>query len=639
VRRYLLEHVDDVAVVQIYADGFSSLSLRDKQLVWHLYLAALAGRDIYYDQRYAHNLELRAVLEGILTHAGALPGDVEREIRRYTKLFWINSGPYNGLTSRKSLLRIDGESWASAVDAAAAGGAPLPLRGGESPRGLARRLAPILFDATFDPVLTSKSPGPGRDILQASANNLYVGVSMQDLESFEERHGLNSRLVNQGGTLVEEVYRVGGKYDREIRRIVGHLEDAVAFAPPATAAALRALIRFYSTGEEADRVAYDIAWVRDQNSAVDTINGFIEVYLDPRGTKGAWEGMVCYVNHERTRRIEALATHAQWFEDHAPWKPEFRKPEVLGVTAKAIDVLVETGDSGPLTPVGINLPNDQSIRERYGSKSVSLVNVNEAHERATPQEMRSEFCWDAAEVERSKRWGGYSRELTTELHEVIGHGSGRMAAHLTQTPHELLKEQYSAIEETRADLVALYFLPDPKLIELGLMPAEHAREIMLAEYEQFARGVLVQLRRVREGTQLEEDHMRNRQLIVHWLMANTGAVEQRQRDGKSYFVMVDAQAFHDGVGVLLAEVQRIKGEGDYAAARALVETYGVHFEPSLRDEVVARVDALKLPSYSAFVMPRLSPVRDEAGAIQDIEVTYPCDLESQMLEYSALTRW
>jgi dipeptidyl-peptidase-3 len=311
---------------------------------------------------------------------------------------------------------------------------------------------------------------------------------------------------------------------------------------------------------------------------------------------------------------------------------------VLGVTAKAIDVLIETGDSGPLTAVGINLPNDQAVREQHGSKSVSLVNVNEAYERSTPEEMRSEFCWDAVEVERAKRWGGYSRELTTEMHEVIGHGSGRMAPSVTHTPHELLKEQYSAIEETRADLVALYFLPDPKLVELGLVPGEHAHEIVLAEYEQFVRGVLVQLRRVREGAQLEEDHMRNRQLIVHWLMAHTTGVQLRTRDGKSYYVMVDARAFHEGVGVLLAEVQRIKGEGDYAAARALTDTYGVHFDPVLRDEVVARVDALRLPSYSAFVMPRLSPVLDDTGAIRDVEVTYPCDLESQMLEYSALAR-
>jgi len=638
VRRYLLEHVDDVAVVQIYADGFVSLSLREKRLVWHLYLAALAGRDIYYDQRYAHNLEMRAVLEGILTHARGLAPDAEGEIRRYTKLFWINSGPYNGITARKSLLRVDPEAWIAAVEAAAAGGAPLPLRSGESPRGLAQRLAPILFDGSYDPVLTNKSPGAGRDILQESANNLYVGVSMDDLKAFNERHALNSRLVNDGGQLVEEVYRIGGRYDREIRRIVAHLENAVSFAPAATAEALRALIRFYTTGEEVDRVAYDIAWVRDQTGSVDTINGFIEVYLDPRGTKGAWEGMVCYVNHARTRRIEALAAQAQWFEDHTPWDQAFRKPEVLGVTAKAIEVLVETGDSGPLTPVGINLPNDQAIRERFGSKSVSLVNVNEAYERSTPEAMRTEFSWDAAEAARAIRWGGFSRELTTELHEVIGHGSGRMAPHVTQPPHELLKEQYSAIEETRADLVALYFLPDPKLVALGLVPAEHAAEMVQAEYEQFTRGVLVQLRRVREGSQLEEDHMRNRQLIVNWLTANTSAIQVRKRDGKTYYVMADATAFHQGVGVLLAEVQRIKAEGDYAAALTLTEAYGVHFDPALRDEVVARVDALRLPSYSAFVMPRLSAVHGEAGEIRDVEVSYPCDLEAQMLEYSALAR-
>jgi dipeptidyl-peptidase III len=638
VRRYLLEHVDDVAVVQVYADGFTRLSLREKQLVWHLYLAALAGRDIYYDQRYAHNLEIRAVLESVLTHASSLPDNVLAEIRRYTKLFWINSGPYNGVTARKSLLRIELDAWVEAVEAAEAGHAPLPLRPGERPRDLALRLAPILFDAAFEPVLTNKSPGPGRDILRESANNLYVGVSMDDLESFHERHGLNSRLVKHEGRLVEEVYRVGGRYDREIRRIVGHLEDAVAFAPPSTAEALRALIRFYTTGEEADRVAYDIAWVQDQAGTVDTINGFVEVYLDPRGTKGAGEVKVCYDNQERTRRIESLAVHAQWFEDHAPWHEAYRKPEVLGVTAKAIEVLVETGDSGPLTPVGINLPNDQAIRERYGSKSVSLVNVNEAYERSAPEAMRTEFSWDPEEAARANRWGGFSRELTTEMHEVIGHGSGRMAAGITQSPHEMLKEQYSAIEETRADLVALYFLPHPKLIELGLLPAEYAAEIVRAEYEQYTRGVLVQLRRVRQGSQLEEDHMRNRQLIINWLAANTSAIDIRRRHGKTYYVMVDATAFHEGVGVLLAEVQRVKSEGDYAAALALTETYGVHFDPSLRDEVVARVDALRLPSYSAFVMPRLSPVHDESGAIRDVEVSYPCDLEVQMLEYSALAR-
>ena len=258
---------------------------------------------------------------------------------------------------------------------------------------------------------------------------------MGALEGFHERYALNSRLTANEGRLVEDVYRVGGRYDREIRRIIRHLSDAVAFAPPRMADALAALIRFYETGEEADRIAYDIAWVRDQESPVDTINGFIEVYLDPRGVKGAWEGMVCYVNPEKTRRIHALAAHAQWFEDHMPWDPRFRKAEVTGVTARAIEVVIETGDSGPVTPIGINLPNDQAIREQYGSKSVSLANVSEAYERSTPEGLRLEFSWDDAEAARAKRWGAIAQELTTDMHEVIGHGSGRMADEVTLPPH------------------------------------------------------------------------------------------------------------------------------------------------------------------------------------------------------------
>jgi dipeptidyl-peptidase-3 len=320
-----------------------------------------------------------------------------------------------------------------------------------------------------------------------------------------------------------------------------------------------------------------------------------------------------------------------------PWDARFRKPQVTGVSAAAIDVIIETGDSGPLTPIGVNLPNDQAIREQYGSRSVSLSNVNQAYEESTPEGLRTEFSWTPEEAARAKRWGAFSQELTTEMHEVIGHGSGRMTQELVSAPHLLLKEQYSALEETRADLVALYFLPDPKLPELGLLAADDQDEIVQAEYEYFTRTALVQLRRVREGTTLEEDHMRNRQMIVNWLRAHTTAIDVRRSDGKTYFVMTDARAFREGVGRLLAEVQRIKGEGDYAAARALFEEHGIHFDPALRDEVVSRVDALKLPSYTAFVMPHLEPVRDARGDIADVEISYPGDLEQQMLEYSAMT--
>ena len=637
-RRYLLESVDDAAVVQLYADGFTTLDLRHKILVWHLYLAAIAGRDIYYDQRYAHSLEMRAILEAILTHSAHVEPRVLDEIRRYTKLFWINTGPYNNLTARKFVLQLTRAELLDAAVASRRDGAVIATRPGETLAALVDRLAPMFFDADVDPILTNKTPGNGRDILEASSNNLYAGVTMGALEGFHERYALNSRLTANEGRLVEDVYRVGGRYDREIRRIIRHLSDAVAFAPPRMADALVALIRFYETGEEADRIAYDIAWVRDQESPVDTINGFIEVYLDPRGVKGAWEGMVCYVNPEKTRRIHALAAHAQWFEDHMPWDPRFRKAEVTGVTARAIEVVIETGDSGPVTPIGINLPNDQAIREQYGSKSVSLANVSEAYERSTPEGLRLEFSWDDDEAARAKRWGAIAQELTTDMHEVIGHGSGRMADEVTLPPHRLLAEQYSSVEEARADLVALYFLPDREIVELGLVSAEEHTEVVRTEYEYYARTALVQLRRVRVGSHLEEDHMRNRQMIVQWLRAHTSAIDIRRRDGKTYFVMTDAEAFRQGVGQLLAEVQRIKSEGDYAAARRLVEEYGVHFDPTLRDEVVARVDRLKLPSYTGFVMPRLEARRDAGGAIVDVELSYPGDLESQMLEYSAIAR-
>jgi dipeptidyl-peptidase-3 len=317
-----------------------------------------------------------------------------------------------------------------------------------------------------------------------------------------------------------------------------------------------------------------------------------------------------------------------------PWDPRWRRTDVVGVTARAIDVVVETGEAGPTTAIGINLPNDQRIRERHGSKSVSLANITEAYDKAQLPAFREEFCWSPAEIARAERWGALAGEATTAIHEVLGHGSGRVADHLDGQPELALKEQYSAIEEARADLVALYFIPEPKIAEIGMVPAEHQIDIVLAEYEAYARNALTQLRRVREGTTIEEDHMRNRQMIVHWLMAHTAAIETRHRDGRTFYVVVDVDAFHGGVGRLLGEVQRIKSEGDYEAAKALFETYGVHFDRDLRDEIVRRADRLNLPSYTGFVQPRLRAVVDDAGMIADVEISYPQDLEQQMLEYS-----
>jgi dipeptidyl-peptidase-3 len=635
-RPYLLEQIDDVAVVQLYADGFEALSRREKVLVWHLYQAALAGRDIYYDQRYRHNLAMRRILEAVIARPeGVDPASLDA-ITRYTKLFWLNTGPYNALTSRKLVLDLSQGAFVAAVDQARQNGASLPLEPGESVEALIARYAPMFFDPSVDAMVTCKTPGDGRDILEASANNLYDGVTMADLDGFVEQHPANSRLVKRDGRLVEEVYRIGGRYHDEIVRIVGHLGDAIAVAPPELARALAALVRLYETGDDGDRASFDIAWVQNHESSVDTMNGFIEVYLDSRGIKGAWEGVVYYTNPEKTGKIRTLAAHAQWFEDHLPVEPRFRKPVVQGVSAKAIEVVVETGDSGPITPIGVNLPNDQKIREEYGSKSVTMSNVLEAYERSLPDAFRHEFAWDEAEVERARTWGAFASELTTEIHEVLGHGSGRMAEGVEAPPQELLKEQYSALEETRADLVALYFVADPYLAAIGLVPADRQAEIVRAEYEAYARNALVQLRRVREGTSLEEDHMRNRQTIVHWLLANTAAIDVRRRDDRTYYVVTDARAFRDGVGRLLDHVQRIKSEGDYDAARALLERYGVHFDPRLRDEVVERVDRVKLPSYTGFVMPRLEAVRGEDGEIVDVKVSYPQDLVAQMLEYSGV---
>ncbi len=637
-RQYRLEQIADAAVVQLYADGFSELSLNDKLLVWHLHLAALAGRDIYYDQRHRHSLAMRDLLEEILTHAEGIPDNVLAELTRYTKLFWINSGPYNNLTARKFVLQLSLEELGAAAATAIANGARFRVGPDEPIATLVERYAPMFFDPSFDPMVTCKTPPRGGDILTASANNLYDGVTMADLEGVEERHPINSRVVKQDGKVVEQVYRVGGLYDAEIRAIVAHLERALPFATESFAAAIRSLIRWYTTGDDDDRRAFDIAWVQCRDSNVDTMNGFIEVYMDARGIKGAWEGVVYFVNRDKTEKIERLAANAQWFEDHLPVDPRFRKPHVQGISATAIEVVFETGDSGPVTPVGVNLPNDQRIREEYGSKSVSLSNVIDAYERSTLDSFREEFSWSDDELARAKQWSAFASELTTEIHEVLGHGSGRMADGIAAQPQELLKEQYSALEESRADLVALYFVADPYLVTLGLVPAEEHAEMVRAEYEAYARNALVQLRRVREGTALEEDHMRNRQAIVHWLLAHTTAIEIRRRDGKTYYVVADPAAFREGVARLLAEVQRIKSEGDYPAAKRLFETYGVHFDADLRDEVVARVDRLNLPSYTAFVMPALEAIRDDSGAITDVAISYPLDLAIQMLGFSSERR-
>jgi dipeptidyl-peptidase III len=644
-RKYLLERIGDAAVVQLYADGFKRLSLRQKILVYHLSQAAIAGRDIFIDQKYKHSLEIRNLIEEIVTHAKGIDKDTLAEILRYAKLFWINNGPHNAITSRKNVLTCSFEDFERAAAQAESNGAVLPKRQGETTAELLGRMRPILFDPNVDLLVTNKSPGPGRDILQASANNLYEGVTMKDLKGFHERYPLNSKLVKRpDGTLHELVWRAGfdtvirpGMYARQLKAVIGHLEAAIPYAHPKTARALGALIEYYRTGCPVDFRDYNIAWVADDNSTVDTINGFIEVYLDARGQKGAWEGIVYFNDPKKMEMIRRFAENAQWFEDHMPYAAQYRKPKVKGISAKAIQAVMETGDAGPVTMIGINLPNAADIREQYGTKSVSLSNVIEAYDKSTPPAARREFCYSQEEFERAEKWRSLSLDLEVNMHEVIGHASGRISPRLKGQPEKIIGPYYSALEEARADLVALWFIGDPKMVDLGFVAERDRGDLERATYEDYTREALRQLHKVRHGQTLEEDHLRNRQMIVHWLMANTHAIETHHRDGKTYYVVVDVAAWKKGVGRLLAEVQRIKSEGDRQGASELFEKYGIRLDPKLRDEVVARWEKLNLPSYVGFVMPKLTPTLDRDGHITDVRISYPMDIETQMLEWSGRT--
>ena len=638
-RPVLLERVDDVAIAQLYADGFEDLSLDDQRLCWHLTQAAIAGRDIYLQQRCAEGVAIRDLLEELVTHDQGLDAATRAELHRYTTLFWANNGIYNSYTARKNVLHCTQPALLAAMRQAEKDGA----RFAQPADALVGRLSPWLLDPAFKPMVTAKSPEGGLDIVQASACSFYgPGVTLADLSGFTEQHELNSNVVKgSDGQLAEQIWRAGsapdgipaGLYAKEIEAVIGHLQDALPFAPPATRAALEKLIRFYRTGAVADREAYDIAWVADNAAPVDTVNGFIEVYVDPRGKKGSWEGIVSYEDPKKAALIKHLADSAQWFEDRMPYAATFRKPTVKGISARSIDVVCETGDSGPVTPIGINLPNDQRIREEYGSKSVSLANVVAAADALAGAGVREEFCWDAGEVARAKKWDSLTGDLETNMHEVIGHASGQQAPDKQGDPATWIKEYFSALEEGRADLVGLYFMADPKLKELGLCddPAEAAR----ATYENYTRNaLLLQLRRVRTGDQIEEDHMRNRQMVAHWILKNSQAIELRKRDGKHYAVVVDPAAWREAAGRLLALVQQIKSTGDYAGAKALFDEHGIHFDPALRDEVVARYTKLDVPSYTGFVMPRLSPVWSKDGTLEDVTISAPLSIETQMLEWS-----
>jgi dipeptidyl-peptidase-3 len=634
-RTYLLETVGEFAVARLYADGFEELTPRERILAFYLYRAALAGRDIFYDQMGRDSLEIRDLLEEILTHPQELHPEFREALLRYLKLYWINNGNHNDRTRRKFVPEFTFEDLRGGALASERRGAAFKLALGETLEAKLSRLRRSIFDPDYEPLSTCKTPPAGEDLLTCSSVNFYEGVRLDDLRGFEEKHPLNARLVRSHGRLTEEVYRAGrdgvpaGRYAVELKKIVGFLLKARAHAEPGQAKTIDLLCDYFASGDPETFRAYNVAWVQE-DPPVDTVNGFIETYKDPRGQKGSYEAIVHFVDRRMTRLQKALAAEAQYFEDRAPWPDRYKRKGFTVPVANAIKVLVATGDSGPMPPVGINLPNEEAIRERYGNKSVALINVLEAGVRASQSRMIDEFFLPE-DRPLQQAHGSEADLMQTTMHEVLGHASGKVSDALRGDPRDHLREYYAALEEARAELIALHHFFDPRLVDIGVLSSPAVAE---AAYRDYATHDLFMLRRVRQGEALEDDHMRATHLIVTYLREVTGAVEAVRADDKTYFRVKDVDRMRRGIAELLAKVQVIKGEGDYAAARALMERFAIRVDPALRDEVVARADRAGIPSYVAYVMPDLVPTRDADGNVIDARVETTSDLTTQMLRYS-----
>ena len=634
----------DSAILRYEAEGFDALPVEKKRLLYYLSQAALSGRDITYDQKYRHNLAIRRTLEAVIQGGEVdLDSPEGKQLMTYAKQVWFARGIHHDYSSDKFLPEFSFEWLSEQVKALPA--EALPLAEGETPEKLLAKLKAPMFDPEVDAKRVNLSPEA--DPVADSANNFYdPGITAKQAKAFYEKmrdakdetpisYGLNSKVVKKGRKLEEKVWKVGGMYSDAIEKIVFWLKKAVTVAEnDAQKAALEKLVEFYETGDLAVFDDYNIAWVKDTGSVVDTINGFIEVYGDAVAYKGSFEAVVSFENPEATKRIAALAKHAQWFEDNAPYLDAHKKAEVKGISAPVITVVTEAGDAAPTTPIGINLPNSNWIRAQHGSKSVSLGNI--VHSYAAAKQAggsTAEFSYDEAITARLKKWGALAQDLKVDLHEVIGHASGKLEAGVG-TPKETLQTYSSTLEEARADLVALYFVMDPKLRELGLVP--HT-DVGLAAYDSYIQnGLMKQLNRIKPGKVLEEAHMRNRQMISMWAYEqgkDAKVIEKRQKDGKTYFVINDYAKLQELFGELLKEIQRIKSQGDYAAGKKLVETYGVRFDPALHEEVLARYAALELPSYYGFIQPELTPVEKD-GNIEDVKISYPTDFAKQQLHYA-----
>ncbi len=643
----LVERVDNTAFIQLEADSFKALTSKQQKVAYWLYQASIAVDPIIYDQLSKYGLREKRLLEEIAAHQQGAKPEVMKKVLDFAKLFWANRGNHNETTSQKFLPAFTFEELQDVAHTAFARGAmrssyamlpPLSTQAALD-RELAE-LKPALFDPEFEPMITAKSPQGGKDILQSSSNTFYSNVTLGDLKGFQEQYPLDSRLAKlPSGKLVEEVYRAGtsdgkvkpGVYAVFLKKANEYLEKAARSAGPQQAKVIRDLVRYYQTGDPKDWIAFDIDWVQN-NEAVDFANGFIEVYRDARGAKGSSQSFVSITDERVNALMRKLAENAQYFEDHAPWDPQYRNVGVKPPVAKAVETVVETGDFHVIT-VGDNLPNENEVHEKYGSKSFLFTGSSRALYVAGGTAALEEFAASPEEIELVKKYGEEASTLLTALHEVIGHGSGKVSPKLTHEPAYYLKEYYSTLEEGRADLMALWNAFDPKLQELGLISSP---DVAKAMYYGAARGPLVQLRSILRGNTVEEDHQRDRQMIANYIADKTGAIEQVQRNGKYYVVIKDFARMREGVGMLLKEIMRIKAEGDYDAIKALVDKYGTHFDPAVRDQVVARYKALKLPTYWAGVNAELTAKIGKNGEVTEVEISYPREAVRQYLNYGAM---
>jgi dipeptidyl-peptidase-3 len=639
---YTVDRFADIEILRYRVPDFESLSLQQKELIYYLSEAALSGRDILYDQNNKYNLCVRRTLEAVYeNYRGDRQSEEFKNFITYLKQVWMGNGIHHHYSEDKFVPKFSADFFADAVKGINA--EDLPLEKGETPDDLIRKLTPVIFDPTVFPKRTNQADGV--DLLLTSAVNFYEGVTQAEAEEFYDRmknpndstpvsYGLNSKLVKENGVLVEKTYKLGGMYGKAIEQIVFWLNKAVSVAEnDRQREVIQSLIKFYESGNLKTYDEYCIKWVQDTASLVDFVNGFTETYADPLGLKGSWESIVNFKNLASTKRTETISKNAQWFENHSPIDNRFKKENVKGITAKVVTAAILAGDCYPSTPIGINLPNSDWIRHDYGSKSVTIENITEAYDRASlGNGFNEEFMWSDVERERAKKYGSLTNNLHTDLHECLGHGSGKL---LPGVDPNRLKAYGSTIEEARADLFGLYYVADPKMIELGLLPDNEAYK---AEYYQYImNGLLTQLTRVQTGKNIEEAHMRNRQLIARWVYEKglpDKVIELKKRDGKTYVVINDYEKLRILFGKLLAEIQRIKSTGDYQGAKVLVENYGVKVDPVIHEEILERYEKLNLAPYRGFVNPVYKAVKNADGEISDVQISYDENYVEQQLRYS-----